>query len=54
MIYRKYKYWKYQTQNEDKKKMHLCLKGDKSKASTTGQSTRNSKKELKHIEEKPL
>ena len=36
------------------KNMYLYIKGDKSKASTTGQSTRDNKKELKHIEEKPL
>ena len=53
MIYRNDEYWKYQTQTEDKN-MYLYIKGDKSKASTTGQITRDNKKELKHIEEKPL
>ena len=53
MIYRNDEYWKYQTQTEDKN-MYLYIKGDKSKPSTTGQSTRDNKKEPKYVEEKPL
>lgn len=49
-MYRNYKYWNHQTQAEDKQLKINTLK--EIKPSTTGQSTRNNKKGLKHIEEK--